>query len=594
MGFFDDEAREIYDGKDIHELNDIFTKNEEIAEKLRKLVPKAHQKVINENKDHDGDEEEVAINRAGNIRFKTDIVDIKSFQQLSDVMKKSVQENKNVKAVGSFVAFSEVTETNGYLLKPVTNSYVAKTDLQLLNEETISQAKKDDIVYYDVKWGTRIFEILPALKKDNRAFFNVGGWTGQDIVGVNATSTHGSGITLPPLCSLIVSVSMVVPGDKLYKVEPTNGITDPSKFSQKYPNITLIQDDKTFNAAVVTIGSLGVTYEVTVWTIPLYNIIERREETTWTNVKSILKQKPYSTNPYLKFRNTEIWISPYTDYALITLRDLATNEDVKNYPKPEAKELFQEFIALPVVQEVSKVLSITVGGALYLLLLLFPTITPVVNEKALRSQYHKDPVVDSYDLIYNPFGPGFVNDFKVISVEFSFSMKDDNHILATEAILKTLKELQHKHNLCIHGPASMRFSAASSQYLSMGNGSSDETRAYLEMIILVYDVWIDHYKRVFDSLTETALKYNARCHWGQYFSPKLDHKYLMNAYGAQNVQSFIEQIMKFDPNGIMSNSLLKKLGLTPDGKVTDFGIWETIGEKFKDGLNEFTKVLTNL
>ncbi|CAG8624218.1 34485_t:CDS:2, partial [Racocetra persica] len=591
MGFFDNDVKEIYDGNDLRELNEIFMKDEGIAEKLRKLIPKAHKKIIEDYKDPAGDGEEVAINRSGNVRFKTDIVDIDSFQQLKDIMESSVKENKNVKAVGSFAAFSNVTETNGYLLKPYKTSNISKTDLKLLKEEAISQAKKDDIIYYDVKWGTKIYEILPVLKKDNRAFFNVGGWTGQDIIGVNATSTHGSGITLPPLCSFIVSVLMVAP-EKVYKVEPTKGITDASKFTENFPNITLIQDDETFNAAVVNIGALGVTYEVTVSTVPLYNIIERREQTSWTNAKSVLKQRPYSINHYLKSRNVEVWISPYTDYALITLRDLATDEDVKKYPKSEAKALFQEFIELPVVQEVSKILSIKAGGALFLLLNLFSAFVPIINEEALRSQYHEEPVVDSYELVYNSLGPGFVNDFEVISVEFSFSTKDDNHILATDAILKTLKEIRDEHNLNIHGPASMRFSAASSQYLSMGNGNGDETRAYLEMIIL--DVWIDQYKRVFDRLTETALKYNARCHWGQYFSPKLNHQYLLNAYGEQNVQSFIKQIKKFDPNGIMSNPLLKKLGLTPDGKVTDFGFFETVGEKFKDGVDEFFKVLTNI
>ncbi|CAG8557987.1 16491_t:CDS:2, partial [Racocetra fulgida] len=557
MGFFDNEVQEIYDGNDLRELNDIFMKDEGIAEKL------THEKIIEDYKDPAGDDEEVAINRSGNVRFKTDIVDIDSFQQLKDIMESSVKENKNVKAVGSFAAFSNVTETDGYLLKPYKTSNISRTDLELLNEEAISQAKKDDIVYYDVKWGTTIYEILPVLKEDNRAFFNVGGWT-----------------------------------EKVYRVEPTKGITDVSKFTENFPNITLIQDDETFNAAVVNIGALGVTYEVTISTVPLYNIIERREETTWTNAKSVLKQKPYSINPYLKSRNVEVWISPYTDYALITLRDLATDEDVKKYPKPEAKALFQEFIELPVVQEVSKILSIKAGGALFLLLNLFSAFVPIINEQALRSQYHEEPIVDSYELIYNSLGPGrlndigFVNDFEVISVEFSFSTKDDNHILATDAILKTLKEIRDEQNLNIHGPASMRFSAASSQYLSMGNGKGDETRAYLEMIIL--DVWIDQYKRAFDALTETALKYNARCHWGQYFSPKLNHQYLLNAYGEQNVQSFIKQIKKFDPNGTMSNPLLKKLGLTPDGKVTDFGIFETVEEKFKDRVEEFFKVLTNI
>ncbi|CAG8651849.1 16814_t:CDS:2, partial [Dentiscutata heterogama] len=372
--------------------------------------------------------------------------------------------------------------------------------------------------------------------------------------------------------------------DKIYKIEPTKGITNSSIFSHKFPNITLIQDDETFNSAIVTVGALGVTYEVTISTIPLYNVIERREETTWTQAKYILKQKPYSANPYLKYRNTEIWISPYTDYALITLRDLATKEDVKKYPKPEVKKLFQELFELPIVQEISKVLAINVGGALYLLLHLFPGIVPFTIEEVLRTQYHKDPIVDSYELIYDQIGYG-------IPVEFSFSMEDDNHILATDAILKTINELRDKYNLYVNGPAAMRFSAASPQYLSMANGSSNETRAYLEIMIL--DVQIDYFGSVYDALTETALKYKARCHWGQYISPKLDHKYLINAYGAQNVQSFIEQTKKFDPNGIMSNSLLKKLELTPGGKAKH-NFWETIGEKFKEGLDEIAKIQKSL
>ncbi|CAG8524779.1 13408_t:CDS:2, partial [Dentiscutata heterogama] len=211
MSLFEDETREIYNGIDIYELNDIFENNEDIAEKLRNLVLKAHKKIINTNKKHTGDEEEVAINSVGNVRFRSDIVDIESFQQLTDIMKKSVQESKHVKAVGSFTGFSDLSETNGYLLKPNKNASVAKTDLKLLNEEAISKARKDNIVYYDVNWGTTIAEIIPVLKKDNRALYNVTGWMGQDIIGVNATSSHGSGITLPPLCSLIVSLLMVAP-----------------------------------------------------------------------------------------------------------------------------------------------------------------------------------------------------------------------------------------------------------------------------------------------------------------------------------------------------------------------------------------------
>lgn len=64
-----------------------------------------------------------------------------------------------------------------------------------------------------------------------------------------------------------------------------------------------------------------------------------------------------------------------------------------------------------------------------------------------------------------------------------------------------------------------------------------------------------------------AIQHNGRCHWGQYFSPNLDHEYLVNAYSEKSVNSFITQLKKFDPNGRMGNELTKKLGLTPDGII---------------------------
>ncbi|RIB24863.1 hypothetical protein C2G38_2167445 [Gigaspora rosea] len=548
----------------------------------------------------------------GNISFKADIEDITSFDRLIEVMKTSFTEKKHVKAIGTFAAFSEITETDGFLLK--TNQYtgISKTSLDILRENIKVQAEKDNIVYYDVKCGSTIQDVTKELKKDNRALFNLDGWgglfrfpyicfikiyhyylslnflQGQCIVSANATSTHGSGVTLPPLHSFIVSVSMVAPGGKLYRIEPSNGITDPLKFRSQFPNIDLIQDDETFNASIVHIGALGITYEVTIYSVSLYSIIETREETTWEHAKTILKQKPYSSNPYLQYHNCEVWLSPYTDYTLITKRNIATQEDKTKYPKSEVKVLFQEFVELPIVQDVAKLLSISVGGALFLLLNLFPATVPFMIELAMKTQYHKDPIVDTYDNIY-PIG--WINNFKVIAVEFSFSMKDDNHIAAIDAILQTLKKIRKEHNLNINGPASMRFSAASSQYLSMAYNADSEPRTYLEMPILLYDTHIHYYKKTYDALLQTALKFNARCHWGQYFSSKLDHQYLLNAYGEKPVFSFIKQIQKFDPQGVMSNDLLNHLGLTPDGKVVNINAFQKF---IRDIGNEATEIWQKL
>ncbi|CAG8560462.1 2610_t:CDS:2, partial [Scutellospora calospora] len=513
------EAREIYDGSDLRDLNDKYVKDKAVVEKL-----------------------EVVTNDSGNIRFEAEVKDITTFDQFIETMKTSVIENKHVKPIGTFAAFSEITETDGFLLK--TDQYVgiSKTSLNMLKEDIKTQAEKDDIVYYDVKCGITIHDVVKELKKDNRALFNLDGWGGQRIVSVNATSTHGSGVTLPPLHSFVVSVNLIAPGGMLYRIEPSKGITDPNKFHSQFPNISLIQDDKTFNASIVHIGALGVVHELTIYTISLYSVIETREETTWDHAKTILKQKPYSSNPYLQYRNCEVWLSPYTNYTLITKRNIATQEDKMKYPKPEIKKLFQEYSELTLVQEVAKILSVGVGGALFLLLNLFPATVPHTIELSMKTQHHSDPIVDTYDNIY-PIG--WINNFKVIAVEFSFSMKNDNHLNAIDAIVQTLKKIREEHNLNINGPASLRFSAASSQYLSMAHNTDGEPRAYLEMPILLYEPHITYYKKTYDALLQTALKFNARCHW-------------------ETISLFIEQIKKFDPQGIMSNDLLNHLGLTPN------------------------------
>lgn len=126
-------------------------------------------------------------------------------------------------------------------------------------------------------------------------------------------------------------------------MEPKDGITDPIKFQSSYPSTILIQDDESFNASVVSIGALGVTHSLTIFTVPLFSIIEEREEVTWEQAKSILQQLPYDKNPYFSNRNCELWISPYKDYVLVTKRNLATSEDEKNTPIMKLKSFIKIF-----------------------------------------------------------------------------------------------------------------------------------------------------------------------------------------------------------------------------------------------------------
>lgn len=145
------------------------------------------------------------------------------------------------------------------------------------------------------------------------------------MIGATATGTHGSGLTVPPLASMIRSVHLVsakfdAKGQPIqYRIEPTDGLTDP-KLHPAAP--VLLQDDKTFNAVVTSLGAFGVVYAVTIATVPFYWIKETRELTDWPEAKKQLEQGP--EGDILKYHNSEVWLSPYTSKALISKREAVT------------------------------------------------------------------------------------------------------------------------------------------------------------------------------------------------------------------------------------------------------------------------------
>lgn len=170
----------------------------------------------------------------------------------------------------------------------------------------------------------------------------------------------------------------------VYRIEPTNGMTDPSRHTGP---IVLLQDDKVFNAVIVGLCAFGVVYSVTIETLPFYWVVETRQLTDWSTAKKLLEQGPDGN--ILNCHNSEVWMNPYTKKALITRREVTTTQ-----PKDAGDSTMSVFATLikqlPALEKVLHSLEVksksfedeiirALGLILGLILKAFPLLIPFVS-----------------------------------------------------------------------------------------------------------------------------------------------------------------------------------------------------------------------
>lgn len=249
--------------------------------------------------------------------------------------------------------------------------------------------------------GTLIESILEELwpldcrdkTEGYRTMLNQTGYSGLSIAGTTGTSAHGSGIDKPPMPDCIESIHLVTV-DKSYKVvqfriEPTNGITNAKKFKAKHKNdgITLIQNDKTFYATTVHVGSMGVIYSYIIRVQPAFYLEEHRTIMNWENLSSeipnlIQRNLKKPTDPdYL--HSFEVWVSPYPPLYDNTVYGVVSTYRLAKPPKVGKRPFL--FYTCQMENELIRLLTVTVSKHLQRLL-------PLVMFIALWTTVEREPV----------------------------------------------------------------------------------------------------------------------------------------------------------------------------------------------------------
>ncbi|MEM9022789.1 MAG: D-arabinono-1,4-lactone oxidase, partial [Bacteroidota bacterium] len=508
----------------------------------------------------------------------------KNLGEVTAILHTAVAQDLKVKAAGSGHSYSDVATTPDFFidthslnepesdrnpiagqlqqqdLKPAWRKQTMRaqwTSLANLPDITVDSPMDDilkvraaaegNTLLFETEAGITIHDLNKTLEKNDLGLPNMGGYDGQTIVGAISTSTHGSGITLGPFPDMLHSLVIATTGTwngtiisgassgpvNYYRIEPTNGITDPASYRQHQDHyryqgrdIQLIQDDDCFHAVMVNMGTMGVIYSITIEVMQAYYLTETRQVNTLD--KTLAQLLPDDNHPsgipeiLRKYRNYEILISPYP---------MKGNQVVDMDPGKPAHDYYRYFETLETKRNITPRKSdghgdkprdpiTTLLGKLKIsfkilvsLMNLIPKVTPKLISLSMNGLEDKNFVRESFN-IYNlglNGDAGFANE-----IGFPLQSKAGKYSpvyvkAAIDRIHAMVQKARKEGRQYQTSPFSIRFVRKSPAFLSMMNGVNT-CMIEIDMVTGTYAG-----EEILNRQQEGLYEIGGRPHWGLEF-----------------------------------------------------------------------------
>lgn len=477
-----------------------------------------------------------------------DLLQPNSAKQLMDYISQASSNGQRIRMTGSGHSMSDIAITNEVMMTSEQLNKPLTLDVSRLKNPADSGLVR-------VQSGIKIADLNTYLDNHGRALFNMGGYDGQTLAGVMMTATHGSGLAYGPMADQAASLQMVVDGGVMVQIEPNDGITDPATWPGTLEEdssipVQLIQDDDAFNAARVSLGSMGVLYSVTLNTDKKFWLREVRSAIKWSELKKpggyldrVISGLPvYEDQPSPE--HWELMYSPYPDVN--GDYNFVITERYRSYtPLPEQTENLRgqpgSTFGAHVISGLGKELSYTLD--------MFPKLAPKLLDLSLSS------LLDTgyTNVGYKVFNIGAVNETSVLAIETAFRL--DQIIPAIERSFTVNDELYAK-GIPQAAPIAVRFVKQSDGLIAMQQGYDT---AFMEIIALRDSkngmALLDAHRKV--SLQE----FNARPHWGLDNNSLTSEEQVRSLY-PETWDRWKEQYLRFNSTGTFDGKVTDRLGIS--------------------------------
>lgn len=522
-----------------------------------------------------------------------------NLQGIVNAIKYAEKHNLKIRPIGSRHSFSNIMQTRDCYIdltlscpykmdlenfKPRNhNTDVLKLDQSAINrvvdnpKNDLNQTiAKENLI--DIPATLRVWALNHILCPDNndtarfgkKRLFNMGGGDVQHFAGAFSTGTHGSGGVYSAYHDMIRSFVIVGSGGKVYRVEPTKGITNPDKHQAFYdanPNevkVQLLQSDELFYAALVNMGCFGIFYsciiEITdmkeLYEEAIYTKGSNRDRNIWNeDIKNEMKKGVFVA-PGDHYRY--IQINPYKQrrkkhHSYLEKKVVSANSNTPNGKKVSNRPFWPSIFG-----------KLNISVALTRFLANRKNMAPVnMIETALSQQNNHSGTrgLGYKDLSYKIFNAGTGKLKNVgVGIEFCFPTKK------IPEILDFIFEYLAYHDSRIEGyylnaPIALRFSRPSKAYLANSyhtyQGEIVAEWCYIELLRVTpkKDFRKDKELELFSELQTLLANRGGRPHWGLNFNYKFGEEFLSRIYPKFDL--WLKALLFFNDSGVFDNEFMK-------------------------------------
>lgn len=419
-------------------------------------------------------------NWAGNLNFNPQkVFSPTSSQEVQSAVKEAIQNNKYLRLIGSGHSWTGLIASDEYFMN-------------LDKMQGLISVDKDKSLIRAMA-GTKLYLFGDIGYANNLAMENQGDINLQSIAGATSTGTHGTGITLQSVANQISALTLI------------NGLGEEVTIDEHHPD---------FNAARLSLGSLGVITDLTFKLKPSYKLKVETFAESFDESLAAFDERIKNN------RHLEMFYFPVGDWSLTKFMNLT---DETPTPKTMMSAINEKVLENWLYTQLNRVASST--GRYKLI------------DKIMRGFVSREVKVNWSHLAFPT-----ERSFRFMEMEYNLPYKYFREAMAE------IREAIKTNKFQTLFPIEIRFVKGDDLWLSPAYQRDS-------VYFAVHTYISEDYKPYFDCMEKIFRKYQGRPHWGKMHTQTKTE--LESTY--PKFQDFLKVREKYDPKRIFLNPHLRTI-----------------------------------